>query len=216
MQRSDCWPRTNWRLAVACGAFCLVNGCGGGSPSPEPTASTGPTGAIRLNPTDVIGRTVFPIGNTASGGQGQTLLDIPCGLGSETYHIHTHLSLFVNGDQIAIPAGIGFKDPIADANGLVEDGICLYDLHTHDQTGIVHVESAAQRDFTLGMFFALWGRPLSRVRVADFDGPVTVYVDGVLYSGEPSALVFGSLQQITLVVGARPATLPVYVLPYEN
>ncbi len=37
-------------------------------------------------------------------------------------------------------------------------GGCFYWLHTHTEDGIIHIESPVQRTFTLGHFFAIWGR----------------------------------------------------------
>ncbi len=47
-----------------------------------------------------------------------------------TYHIHSHVDIFVNTQHIPIPALIGIKS-----------NECLYWLHTHTPDGIVHMES---------------------------------------------------------------------------
>ncbi len=213
---TDVRKRTRTVFAAALLVSLLgAAGCGGagGSVMPNDTPAPAP-GTIHLAPGTTIGKNVFPVGNTKQGGQGQDVGDIACDLGSEAYHVHVHLSLFANGEQIAVPAGVGFKDPV-EQNGVVGDGICLYGLHTHDATGIIHVEAGAPRDFTLGQFFDVWGRALSRAQVADFAGPVTVYVDGALYEGDPRQIVFASRQQITLVVSDAPPVeaLPVYAFP---
>lgn len=204
--------RNRWGFVAAL-AFVLagIAGCGGGGSggSNDPPA---PPGSIRLTPGMTLGRSVFPIGNTEQGGQGQTVAGVPCNLGDETFHIHLHLSLWVNGEQLAIPAGLGFKDPVEE-NGIVVDGICLYEIHTHDATGIIHVEAPAPRSYTLGQLFQVWGRPLGLDNVAGFTGPVGVYVNGTLREGDPNALPLGAHDQIALVVGAPPSALPVYVLP---
>lgn len=189
-------------------ALAAIAGCGGGGSSGTPV----PPGAIRLTPGTVLGRSVFPIGNTEQGGQGQTVAGVPCSLGDETFHIHFHLSLWVNGEQIAIPGGVGFKDPIEE-NGIVTDGICLYELHTHDATGIIHVEAPAPRSYTLGQLFQVWGRPLEANHVAGFIGPVRVFVNGTPVDGDPNALPLVAHAQIALVVGTPPPALPTYVLP---
>lgn len=60
-------------------------------------------------------------------------------------HIHQHIDIVINGDPVTIPAevgiGAGFISP----------------LHTHDTTGILHVESPEIKDFKLGQFFTEWG-----------------------------------------------------------
>lgn len=203
---------TRWLSALTALLVMGTMGCGGGSGSGASDDPPAPPGAIRLRSGMTLGRAVFPIGNTQDGGQGQTIDGVPCNLGDETYHIHLHLSLWVNGEQIAIPAGLGFKDPI-EQNGIVVDGICLYELHTHDASGILHVEAPEPRAYTLGQVFRVWGRPLESDNVAGFAGPVTVYVNGAPFDGDPRALVLAAHQQIALVVGAPPPALPVYAFP---
>ena len=46
------------------------------------------------------------------------------------FHYHAHLSIFVNGSSYLIPAGVGIKLPD-----------CIYWLHTHDTSGLIHIES---------------------------------------------------------------------------
>jgi len=72
---------------------------------------------------------------------------------NETYHVHTHLSVFLDGQQIAVPGQIGI---VAQPAG----GHCFYQLHTHDKSGKLHVEAPAPGEFTLGQIFDLWGQPL--------------------------------------------------------
>jgi hypothetical protein len=62
-------------------------------------------------------------------------------------HIHSHLDVFVDGRRVVVPAGIGI-DPA---------GRFISPLHTHDTTGVVHVESPTVRTFTLGEFIDVWG-----------------------------------------------------------
>jgi hypothetical protein len=44
--------------------------------------------------------------------------------------------------------------------GIIPDK-CIYWLDTHDETGIIHIESPIKKDFTLGQFFDLWKRKLN-------------------------------------------------------
>ena len=66
------------------------------------------------------------------------------------FHIHAHLDVFVNGQLMYIPPQIG----------IIPDK-CIYWLHTHDNSGIIHIESPIKRDFTLGQFFDLWKSKLN-------------------------------------------------------
>lgn len=158
----------------------------------------------------VIGEARFPIGNTAQGGQGQTIGGVSCIGSSIGYHIHPHLSLFVNGNRIAIPAGIGIVDPVM-SDGYVNQGSCFYWIHTHDATGILHVEPpTADLLLTLGQLFDVWGQPLTRDNVAGFQGSVTIYVDGVRHRGDPRAIQLAERRHITLYVGTPLPPIPRY------
>jgi hypothetical protein len=59
-------------------------------------------------------------------------------------HIHPHLDLFIDGQAIGIPAGVGLTP-----NGDLP-------LHTHDATGTIHVESPILRTFFLQDWFTVW------------------------------------------------------------
>jgi hypothetical protein len=67
--------------------------------------------------------------------------------------------------------------------------------------------------FNLGELFAIWGQPLSSSNVAGFTGTVTAFVDSTQYTGDLSAIDFQERQQITLIVGTVPDTIPVYAFP---
>lgn len=116
-------------------------------------------------------------------------------------HIHEHLDVFVNGQPVTIPAGIG----IDQANGI------LSPLHTHDSTGVIHVESPTQRDFTLGQFFDVWGVQLTSQCLGTFcssgSQQLTVYVDGTQVNGDPRAVVLAPHQEIVVAYGTA-AQLP--------
>jgi hypothetical protein len=201
----------HWALLCLVGAS--LQACGGGS-SPAaapaisaPAAATGtapPALAANLTPLaqgSAFGTPQWPDGSSAAGGQGQTIAGVEC-LKSEAYHIHAHLSIFRNGEQLAIPAHIGLVG-------------CAYELHTHDSSGIVHVETSTSRAFTLGQFFAVWGQPLSTSNVAGITGlPVAFYtVDGASlaqYTGNPADIALQARRDIVIVIGTAPATIPNY------
>ena len=161
-----------------------------------------------------VGATKFEPGDTPSGGHGQTIDGIE-GSSREMLqvHVHAHLSLFLKGEQIAIPYGIGIVRPFQVKNGFVGMGSGIYWLHTHDATGIIHVESPDNRTYTLGQFFDIWGQTLNAREVAGLKGALRAYVDGKRYSGDPRAIVLGAHTQITLEVGAPFVPPPVYVFP---
>ena len=175
-------------------------------PEPDPDPQTLPPVGITEGST--LGAETFPPGNTAAGGQGGVISGIDC-VGTVVRHIHAHVSLFVEGDRKAIPAAIGITDPFF-RDDYVIGGDCWYWLHTHDATGIVHIEPPNNADYTLGQLFDVWGQPLSESNVAGFAGEVSVFVDGVRHTGDPRAIVLTSRRHISLQVKRPLAPIPMY------
>jgi hypothetical protein len=161
-----------------------------------------------------LGKAHFEPGDTDKGGNGQTVDGIE-GSSREMLktHFHAHLALFHDGEQIAIPYGIGIVKPFKVDRGFVGEGSGYYWLHTHDATGIIHIEAPDERPFTLGNFFDIWGEPLAKSNVAGLRGKVRAYVDGRLFSGDPRKIVLKPHEQITLVVGERDVKPPTYAFP---
>jgi hypothetical protein len=161
-----------------------------------------------------VGKATFEPGDTPQGGTGQPVDGIEGNLREMLFvHIHAHLALFVNGQQIAIPCGIGIVKPFRITNGFVGAGSGFYWLHTHDATGIIHIESPDARAYTLGEFFDIWGEPLTTHGVAGLNGVVCAFVDGKPYTGDPRLITFAAHTQITLEVGGPIVPPPVYLFP---
>jgi hypothetical protein len=184
------------------------------TPTPGPNAGAKP---IQLANGESLGakfvKAKYP--DTPQGGRGQTVDGIGCGTQEyATLHVHTHLALFYDGRQMQIPAFIGFAPNLA--------GGCLYWLHTHDASGIIHVEApdlapgqgAPYNYFALGMLFDIWGQPLERNNIAGFAGPVTAYVNGERYDGDLRAIPLRAHQQIVLEVGTPLVPPPNYAFPF--
>lgn len=109
-------------------------------------------------------------------------------------HIHQHLLILDHGVSVPVPANVG--RPAV--------GTCLYWVHTHTPDGVIHIESPANRSFTLGDFFAVWGQPLSATRAAvavSRDGPMHVWVDGKRYTGDPAKIPLASHTDIVIEIG---------------
>lgn len=169
--------------------------------------------SIALHEGGLIGTVSYANGDSAAGGQGSAVDTIPCGTGADAEHYHVHLSLFVDGQQVAIPYAIGIMNPVLRGDSIAIAGTCFYWLHSHDRTGIIHVEpEQTGHTFTLGEYFDIWGEPLTSGNVAGHTGAVTVYVNGARYVGDPRAITLTAYEQITLEVGARVAP-PVYTFP---
>ncbi len=182
------------------------------TPTPGPNASAKP---IQLTIGESIGAKFVKekYADTAQGGRGQTVDGIGCGTQEyATLHVHTHLAIFYNGKQMQVPQYVGFAPNLA--------GGCLYWIHTHDASGIIHIEAPDINPpqggpYTLGMFFDIWGQPLSRDNVAGLSGPVTAYVNGATYDGDLHTIPLGAHQQIVLEVGTPLVPPPNYAFPAE-
>ena len=61
------------------------------------------------------------------------------------YHNHTKLILKIHNETRNIPAGIG-----------IIPNDCIFWLHTHDDSGIVHIESPIKTTFSLDQFLKVW------------------------------------------------------------
>ncbi len=196
-------------LIVAMGLAAACSSDSATKPLPiGPTFSAPITIAIGQN----VGQATFAAGDSSAGGQGQTIQGIPCDSSTPARHVHTHLTLIANGVQRAIPLAIGVQGAVVIQNFVVA-GTCFYWLHTHDASGIIHLEAPVTTPLTLGQFFAIWGEPLSRSNIAGFAGTITAYVDSTRYDGDLGALPIESHQQITLIVGTVPAEIPIYAFP---
>lgn len=184
------------------------------TPTPAPTTSATPA-PIQLTDGQVIGvpyfKTQGQTADTLQGGRGQAVDGIECATQEYvTLHVHTQLSIFVNGKQVQVPKFIG-----AAAS---PQGGCLYWIHTHNPDGIIHVE-APQLDapnggpYTLGILFDIWGQPLANDNVAGAKGSVTAFVNGTKYDGDLRAIPLRSHQRVVLEVGTPIVPPPNYVLP---
>ena len=149
-----------------------------------------------------------------TGATGRTVDGIECQASEQPlFHIHAHLTIFVDGAARQVPYGIGIVGarPESTASGpFVAGGSCFYWLHTHAADGIIHVESPLRRLYTLGDFFDIWGQPLGPNRVGPASGHVTALYDGKLYVGNPRDIPLDAHAQIQLEVG-RPLVEPVEI-----
>lgn len=172
-------------------------------PDPEPLAP------VELEEGAVYGTEVFPVGNTVQGGQGDVVSGVGC-IDQADLHYHAHVSLFVEGERVAIPPAVGVVDPVI-VDGFVENGSCLYWMHTHDGTGLVHIEPPVAGDYTLGQLFDVWGRTLTSGEVAGSSGELSVFVDGERYSDDVREIVLSSGLHVSLQVGRPLSPPPMYV-----
>ncbi len=150
-----------------------------------------------------VGTLLAPADTAATG---QTIDNIQCDASEQVvYHVHTRLTVYDNGVLRPLPAGIGIVSPVAEqtAEGpFYGASRCYYWLHVHAQDGVIHIESPSVRKYTLGDFFAIWRQPLSSTQVGPVTGPLTVFVNGHRYHGDPAAIALGSHEDIQIDIGA--------------
>jgi hypothetical protein len=121
-------------------------------------------------------------------------------------HIHAHLDIFISGKEFAIPSDIG-----------IIPNKCIYWLHTHDDTGVIHIESPEEdRNFKLGEFFDIWRQKFSNSQI--FDNTVgengkntlNVYINAknVNTRNDYRQIPINAHDEIAIVYGKPPDSIP--------
>jgi len=142
--------------------------------------------AVATYPGAVNGRTgAFDpdAGDFPRGGLGQVVDGLPCSklMVRNRYHIHFFLGIIDHGKEIALPSTIGIVDPRRARDGFTNGGRCAYYVHTHDSSGIVHVEVPEAlpygRDlYGLRRFLDVWGVRHGEESFGGLHGNVRVFV----------------------------------------
>ena len=217
--------RQRWLMAL--GAVVIVGGAAvgitlavtsggsaasGGSGSPPKLTSLSTLGPLKPapppgpnGPEGVPIPSAPPLAGPSAHTAGQPVDGIHCDTSEQVlFHIHAHLTIFVNGSPRQVPAAIGIPDPKAQNSPqgpFVSSGKCFYWLHTHAADGIIHTESPIHRTYTLGNFFDEWGQPLGPGQVGPAKGHVTAIYNGKAYQGNPRDIPLVKHAQIQLQVG---------------
>lgn len=178
-------------------------------------------------------------GDTKTGAQGQSMDGVSCtqmGEPTNQYHVHAYVGLYVNGKWEAIPQAIGMKNPVEPMKSghpsdtyEVESASCLYQIHTHDYSGLIHIEDSTKTQdptwktlmpyATLQTLFDEWGEPITATGVAGFQGPVSIYTGTpsgqvnrndivtsyTLSTAAPGSITLGHHEAVWIVVGTPPA-----------
>jgi hypothetical protein len=174
------------------------------------TTANGPTSNVPTQVPDrpiltAVGRTTlppWPIPADATAAVHKAGLPM---LGSEgtTEHIHAHLDILADGKAVTVPALIGIDETAG----------TISPLHTHDTTGVIHIESPKTSTFSLGQFFTEWEVTLSSTQLGGYTtgngNTLRAYVNGKQVSGDPAAIILAAHDEIALVYG--PATAKVTV-----
>ncbi len=106
------------------------------------------------------------------------------------------LHIYVGGLLVPVPKDIGINPATRQEAS----------LHTHDRTGIIHMEAAHPYRFTLGEFFAVWGVKLGPAQVGGLTGlggdHLHFYLNGRLLSN-PAAHVLRKGDSVVIGYGAE-------------
>ncbi len=206
--------RRNWlvgigaaaAVAIAAAGIALAVTRGGGAPA-------GGTPKLKLAALSTLGKlkpaplpgpsgsegvpvpSAAPLAGIATDATGRDVDGISCQANEQTiFHIHAHLTIFVNGSARQLPADVGIP-------AHAQNGPCLYWLHTHAPDGVIHIESPVRRTYTLGDFFDEWGQPLGPHQAGPATGPVVAIYNGQRYEGNPRDIPLNAHAQIQLEVG---------------
>ena len=113
------------------------------------------------------------------------------------FHIHAHLSMYINGQALPLPSQIG----------IAKDQSCLYWLHTHDTSGVIHMEAPANHSFVLGNFLDEWSTEFPTLGYPpqlDQTG-WQAYVNGKPYNGDFHKIPLQAHTLITLMYNSPNA-----------
>jgi hypothetical protein len=142
-------------------------------------------------------------------------------LGTVIRHDHVHLDLIVNGRKLTIPGGVGMAEPVDRGPcpaAPVQSGDCATHhsffgqvtnspLHTHSESGLIHIESDRQHTYTLGEFFDEWGVRFDSDCLGGYcsggGSELRVFVNGRRQSGDPRGIVLTNHQEIAVIFGSR-------------
>jgi len=120
----------------------------------------------------------------------------------QALHIHQHIDIYVRGQHIAVPAFVGV---------VTSPNILFAPIHTHDSSGIIHVESPTQRDFSLGEFFDVWGVLFTPTCIgADCNTGnerLQVFANGKVVTGNPRQVKLLEHEEIVVTFGT-PSQIP--------
>jgi hypothetical protein len=129
-------------------------------------------------------------------------------LGTEALflHIHPHLSIVINGKNVTIPGGIGIENAIPEGSsnwGEVYGGgssSCFEPVHTHDASGLIHIESPTNQNYTLGDFFNIWNQTYTYALVNGTKHPI------VFNSNDILGFTTNSTYKLVVLVDGKPST----------
>ncbi len=160
-------PNRRWAGVFVVALISLIlSACGGGDESPSAVdrpacpADDDALPGIRIGQTpwspelDHLGERLDQIGLPRLTQEGVAL------------DLHINLSVEVEGTKVKIPSSIGLNGEEIQGGKMVSGFVSA--IHTHDDSGLVHVHSPDVRPYTLGQLFDVWGVSLTEERIGGY------------------------------------------------
>lgn len=117
-------------------------------------------------------------------------------LEGQVQHIHAVLKIYINGQESPLPANLGIE-----TNAQSGQATCFYWLHTHDSSGVVHIESPAVEPFTVGQLVDEWNQQFNSLGFPTellLSNGWTIWVNGHKYNGSLSSVPLDAHNIITI------------------
>jgi hypothetical protein len=175
-------------LVAAIAAFVLLSG------------SEKPKSAIKQDPT----KAQATPGPWEAGSQGLEKRAAALGLpdpSDTVFHIHANLEVYTDGKKQKVPANVGIN----------QESQFITSLHTHDDTGVIHMEAVQPFPFKLGQFFQVWNVPLSMTQLGSYHTGkglvLQLWVNGKQIKGNPADYVMKAHDRMVLAFG-KPGSFP--------
>ncbi len=102
------------------------------------------------------------------------------------FHNHTKLVVKIQNKTQNIPGGLG-----------IIPNNCIFWLHTHDESGIIHIESPFKQTYTLGQFLTIWktfdnsSSFINNLSAVSSNNTINIFNNGVAI--DPSSIDFNSI-----------------------
>ena len=96
-------------------------------------------------------------------------------------HTHVSLSIEIDGEQYPVGPNVGISDSMCEG---------MRGVHTHDDSGTLHIETPSPMDAPLGAFFQIWGKEFSESQI--IDSIVDKNTEIVMFVNGESSDQFGS------------------------
>ena len=179
--------------AVAIGLVVILGGNGD-----DTTASPTPSGVTIPDPATLPGILQTPPpwdNNLAQANERLAALGLP-ELSDTVLHHHVRLWIYVDGQPVVVPMEVGYNQALQ----------VFSPLHTHDATGLVHVESADPNfQPVLAQFMDVWGVYFTQTCLGDAcndgDRQLRVFLNGQEYTGDPTLLPLTDQAAVVITMG---------------